>query len=131
MEDKEREIDILQNDKAPEGDKSEVLHKEELFRLAAENYSQQNEMLRERQSNLIQDREQRKKYASRIFWMICVYLVLILIVVFSCGWGLMALNDGVLMMLLGTTTANVIGLFAIVTKYLFHPTVDSASYNSR
>lgn len=67
-----------------------------------------------------QDREQRKVFALCIFWLVCVYLFVVLTAVYFVGFGLMALNDIVLNVLLTTTTANVIGIFIIVAKYLFH-----------
>ena len=45
---------------------------------------------------------------------------MVLTAVYLVGLGLMALNDIVLNVLLTTTTANVIGIFIIVAKYLFH-----------
>lgn len=67
-----------------------------------------------------QDREQRKVFALWIFGLVCVYLLVVLTAVYFVGFGLMALNDIVLNVLLTTTTANVIGIFIIVAKYLFH-----------
>ncbi|WP_314272707.1 hypothetical protein [Hoylesella shahii] len=67
-----------------------------------------------------QDREQRKVFALWIFGLVCVYLLVVLTAVYFVGFGLMVLNDIVLNVLLTTTTANVIGIFIIVAKYLFH-----------
>nr|DAJ19699.1 MAG TPA: hypothetical protein [Herelleviridae sp. ctsMP6] len=67
-----------------------------------------------------QDREQRKVFALWIFGLVCVYLLVVLVVIFFVGFGLMTLSDIVLNVLLTTTTANVIGIFVIVAKYLFH-----------
>lgn len=66
-----------------------------------------------------QDREQRKKFATPVFWFVCVWLAGILGIVVMTGAGLLALSDTVLVALLGTTTANIIGLFAAVAHYLF------------
>lgn len=69
-----------------------------------------------------QDRQQRKHFAYSIFIFICVYMLVVLSIVTFAGlsaWGF-SLNDGVLVTLLSTTTANVLGLFIIVAKYLFH-----------
>lgn len=67
-----------------------------------------------------QDRSQRKIFSFRIFWFMCAYMILSLIVVFCCGIGCMRLSDAVLIALLTTTLANVIGVFNFVAKYLFH-----------
>ena len=67
-----------------------------------------------------QDREQRKVFAQWIFGLVCAYLLAVLVTVFLVGFGPMTLSDIVLNVLLTTTTANVIGIFVIVAKYLFH-----------
>lgn len=67
-----------------------------------------------------QDRKQRKVFAQCIFGLVCAYLLVVLVVIFFVGFGLMTLSDIVLNVLLTTTTANVIGIFVIVAKYLFH-----------
>ncbi|MCM1452433.1 MAG: hypothetical protein NC102_09245 [Clostridium sp.] len=69
-----------------------------------------------------QDREQRKVFSFRIFWFMCAYMVLSLVIVFCCGFGCMQLSESVLIALLTTTLANVIGVFNFVAKYLFHKT---------
>ena len=68
-----------------------------------------------------QDREQRGKYSFRIFLFVCTYMVLALVILILCGCSILHLSDGAIIALLTTTTANVIGLFAVVAKYLFHP----------
>lgn len=67
-----------------------------------------------------QDREQRRRFARDIFWVVVAYLVIVLTVVFFDGFELTNISDTVLVTLLGTTTANVIALLMIVVKYLFH-----------
>ena len=67
-----------------------------------------------------QDRQQRKSFSTRIFAFMCLYMMLALVVVFCCGFGWMCLSDAVLIALLTTTLANVIGVFNFVAKYLFH-----------
>lgn len=69
-----------------------------------------------------QDRRQRKHFAYWIFGFVCAYMLLVLTVVLFVGIRCLgfALSDGVLVTLLSTTTANVLGLFIIVAKYLFH-----------
>ena len=55
-----------------------------------------------------QDRELRKSYAQKIFISVCVFVSIVLLIV--------VLNYFVF---LTTTTADVLGLFVIVTRYLF------------
>ena len=68
-----------------------------------------------------QDIEHREKYANRLFWFVAVWVGLMLIIVLLEGSELVPfdLSDTVLTTLIGATTANVLGLFAIVANYLF------------
>lgn len=66
-----------------------------------------------------QDREQRKRFALWIFCFMCGYMAVALLIVFLCGFGLMYLSDNVLIVLIGTTLADVIGVFNFVARYLF------------
>lgn len=73
--------------------------------------------------DLIQDRDERKKYALRIFILICGWILLLFAVLAlqavgkRKGW--FHLDDSILLALIGGTTANVLGIFYIVTRYLF------------
>lgn len=67
-----------------------------------------------------QDRAQRKEFAEKIFSFVCLYMFSVFLILFLCGSpGSFKLSDTVLITLLGTTTANVIGILIIVVKYLF------------
>lgn len=81
-----------------------------------------NAKLREDIENLRQDREQRKQFAERIFFSVKSYMVCIIFLLFVQGFHILyfSLSDTVLVTLLGTTTINVIGIFAFVARYLFH-----------
>ena len=73
----------------------------------------------ERLRSLEQDREQRKKYAGRIFWLVCAWL-LALVAILSCvGTSLYALSDAVLVGLITGASVNIIALMVIVANYLF------------
>ena len=79
---------------------------------------------RERQKlelqGLSQDIAERKAYAGKIFRLVVGYLVAVFLVIFGCGLNCgFSLPDSVLLMLLGTTTANILALMYIVAKYLF------------
>ena len=80
----------------------------------------QIEKLREEVESLKQDREQRKIFGYIIFGFMCVYMAAALVLVFLSGFHSVELSDGVLITLLTTTLANVIGIFNFVAKYLFH-----------
>lgn len=99
------------------------------------------DMAREKVAGLIQDRGERKTYAGRIFYLICGWLILVGLVILLSGfsesapvlkigingivlvdfqWGSsFKLSDPVLLAIVGSTTATVLGLFAIVANYLF------------
>lgn len=81
-----------------------------------------NDKLAEEIESLKQDREQRKHFAIHIFYSVRAYMLLIFIVLFVQGFNIFnfSLSDTVLVTLLGTTTVNVIGIFAFVARYLFH-----------
>ncbi len=73
--------------------------------------------------DLIQDRDERKKYALRIFILICAWIGLLFAVLaleaVGSPRGWFHLDDAILLALIGGTTANVLGIFYIVTRYLF------------
>jgi len=66
-----------------------------------------------------QDKDERRLYAYRVFTLICLWLTGVLLIVVGSGNGSLHYSDTVMVTLLTTTTANVIGLFAIVNGYLF------------
>lgn len=72
--------------------------------------------------SLSQDIDERKKYAHRIFCLICCWLGICFLLLGLEGfahWTLFSLPDGVLMAVIGSTTVDVLGIFYIVTHYLF------------
>lgn len=66
--------------------------------------------------------EKEEEFAVKIFHFMCYYMVGAFAIVFLVGveCNRFHLSDSVLLMLLGTTTANVIGVFNFVAKYLFN-----------
>ncbi len=87
----------------------------------AKDYHQKKiERLSEEIEDLKQDRQQRKVFSSRIFIFMCAYMAVSLIIVFLTGIGIMNLDPSIIITLLTTTLANVIGVFNFVAKYLFH-----------
>lgn len=91
---------------------------------------QNNELrkLGEELKDLKQDRDERKSYASKLYWLVLVWLVTILSIVFFQGIQLLPgtsfgfkLSDVVLITLITTTTANVAAFFLVVVRYLFKP----------
>lgn len=81
-----------------------------------------NDKIVEEIESLKQDRNQRKQFAERIFLSVQNYMIIIVCLLFVQGFHVLyfSLSDTVLVTLLGTTTVNVIGIFAFVARYLFH-----------
>ncbi len=63
--------------------------------------------------------DQRKRYAARLFVLSVFWLLAIGTFLFLAGAGMLRVADSVLIALITTTTANVLGLFYIVARWLF------------
>lgn len=61
----------------------------------------------------------RKKYIPKLFWMVVVWLIFVSLIVVFTALGCLQLSDAVLIALITTTTATVLGIFVIVAKWLF------------
>jgi hypothetical protein len=63
----------------------------------------------------------RKEYAKKIFVLTCLWVTGIYFLLLLQGFGLdrFRLSDNVLLAAIGSTTANIIGVFLIVTRYFF------------
>ena len=73
-------------------------------------------------AGLQQDIQERKKYAHRIFCLICSWLSAIFLLLILQGFGphsRFKLSDSIVLAAIGSTTVNVLGIFYIVTHYLF------------
>jgi hypothetical protein len=68
-----------------------------------------------------QDREERKKHADNIFILTCSWVVGIYLLLIFQGFQYngFRLTDHVILAAIGSTTANIVGVFLIVTRYLF------------
>ena len=78
------------------------------------------EFLKERLEGEKQYRNQRKEFAGSIFTAVMVYLFLTVLILLACGCLNSHLSDTVLVALLTTASANVIGTLLVVVRYLFH-----------
>lgn len=66
----------------------------------------------------------RKSYANKIFWLISVWLSCVILILTASGFKVytqFGLPNYVLIAFVITTTINVVGLFAIVAKWMFQP----------
>jgi len=72
-------------------------------------------------SGVQQDINERKKYAGRSFWLVTIWLALIGVIVSLQGFKVCGfeLPTSVLLTLIGSTTGSVLGIFLIVSRYLF------------
>lgn len=86
-----------------------------------EKKSLENERLRAQIADLNQDRDLREKYGERLFRLVVWWLIVIGLIVVLHGISAVPfeLSATVLATLIGSTTASVLGLFAIVANYLF------------
>nr|DAO87460.1 MAG TPA: SMODS and SLOG-associating 2TM effector domain [Caudoviricetes sp.] len=77
--------------------------------------------LNEEVESIKQDRKERKIYASKTFDFLCVYMMCVGLLLLMSGstTASFQLSDSVLIVILGTTTTNVLGIFYFVANYLF------------
>lgn len=69
----------------------------------------------------VKEDKQREGLGRNISWLIIVWLFVVLTILVCDAWHIGGFDepDGVMLMLLGTTTANIIGLFVIVLQYFY------------
>lgn len=83
----------------------------------------ESEELKARVAKLNQDIKLRKKYSGKLYWLISIWLIAIFVLLLLQGFlgimGYFNLSDKVLITIIGGTTINVLGLFAIVANYIF------------
>lgn len=80
-----------------------------------------NKIRNEELENRRQDRAQRKVYADNLFTFLCFYMILVFFILYKSGslYNSFELSDSVIIALITTATANIIGIFAFVVRYLF------------
>lgn len=81
----------------------------------------ENKLRSEELANRQQDRLQRKQYGLYSLWFLVAYMAVVFFIIIAEGFGLWCfhLEYGIMIALITTMTANVIGIFAFVMKYLF------------
>ncbi|MRX93432.1 hypothetical protein [Parabacteroides goldsteinii] len=106
-----------------EEDYKKWTNKEKIYELHLSNRLKAEEL-----ESKSQDRLQRKEYADKIFMLLCFFLVFVGVFLFIAGLEMspdgqechFKLSDNVLITLLTTASANVIGIFILVARYLFN-----------
>lgn len=66
-----------------------------------------------------QNTKYRRLFSNWVMWIVPSWLLGVLLLVILCGLQFMTLSDQVLVALLATTTANILGLAYIVLKGMF------------
>ena len=66
------------------------------------------------------DNTGRREFSRSIFTVTVIWMFLVLMIIIQSASGRWHLSDSVLIALITTTTANVIGVFIIVANYLFN-----------
>jgi len=110
----DRDLDFIRTE-SPEADASgEAL-------AGAEVRALNHASLKEGIKQLEQDREERKKYAGRSFGLVCGWLLVLGLLMGLQGFRVCGflLSDSVLIALVTSTTASIVAIFVLVTKYLF------------
>jgi len=81
-----------------------------------------NQLKSEKLLGVTQDRKERKKFANKLYWFLVGFMVCVFFLLFLSGHKCIkfTLDNSVLIALITTTSANVIGIFIYVVKYLFH-----------
>lgn len=79
----------------------------------------QIDRLKEEIKDIEQDREQRKFFGYLIFCFVCLYMIAALILVYMQALHVGDLSDAVIITLLSSSLASVVGIFNFVAKYLF------------
>jgi hypothetical protein len=73
-------------------------------------------------SDRIQDREERKKYAYRTFIFLSSFTSIILLIIIGAGFSEainFKLDNTVLISLITSSLASIVGIFILVMRYLF------------
>ncbi len=89
---------------------------------SVQNIERESSLTLEEIKDRIQDREERKKYATRTFKFLVAFTFTVLGIVIAVGldnWICFYLSDTVVITLITTSLASIVGIFAIVMRYLF------------
>lgn len=76
------------------------------------------ERLKSEIKDIEQDRDERKRFSNYIFVFMCLYVFAAIVLVILSGCRILILSDTILVTLLTTALADVIGVFTFVAKYL-------------
>lgn len=115
-------VNIIEGDKTADKKPNELfvaLNDESSSELRVDYLHAYIDKLNEEIEGLRQDRLQRKIFGYIIFGFMCIYMLSVLVIVYFIGFDVAILSDKVIITLLTTSLASVIGVFNFVAKYLF------------
>ena len=78
-----------------------------------------NDLKQQKGERYKQDTKYRKHLTCWVMHIVSLWLFLVIILVYFCGFNLCWLSDWAITALLGTTTANILGLAYIILKGMF------------
>jgi hypothetical protein len=111
-------LELIQAEKPPKVDPLALEERKEF-----EHLNQKEKLRAKRLANeqLQQDNASRQLYVQRLYTLICCWVGGLFALLFCQGFSIrwFFLSDKVLLALIGGTTLNFLGVFAIVVKYLF------------
>lgn len=117
MAEQEDILDCLAEDTAPERDISVDGETQEI---QLQFLKAKIERLNSEIKDIEQDRDERKRFSGYIFVFMCLYVLAVIVIVILAGCKVLILTDTILVTLLTTALADVLGVFTFVAKYLFH-----------
>lgn len=67
--------------------------------------------------------KQRRALVTKVLIMTCIWLIIIGLIIIFQGFNLAGfhLSNGIIQILIGSTTFNIIGLLMIIIKFIFNP----------
>jgi hypothetical protein len=103
-------------------DLDDLLKKADNSRVNANDIDLNINLTQQEISDRIQDREERKKYASKTFVFLSSFTSAILIIITIAGFSKntgFVLDNTVLISLITSSLASIVGIFILVMRYLF------------
>ena len=115
----------------PEGNENSDQATDEIVgKHVANEFHSDAKKLEEQLKDSQQNREQRKEYAGKIFYLVAGWLVSLIAIIVMAGFKWLALSDAVIISLITGATVNIIGLMVIVANYLFPKMTNTKANNA-
>lgn len=98
--------------------------KEEVASIEEATSVYQKSFAEEELETLKQDRKERKKYAKSTFIFLKGFTSTLLCIIIASGAEWLNISDSVLITLITSSLASIVGIFILVMKYLFSKKID-------